>query len=53
MSLSIPPDALARLNMFQVMSDRSSQAARGESEGERCAEIAAQQDFRPETGDDD
>ena len=37
MSLSIPPDALARLNMFRVMSDRTSQAARGESDDERFA----------------
>ncbi|HUY92043.1 MAG TPA: hypothetical protein VMV10_25100 [Pirellulales bacterium] len=41
MSLSIPPDAMARLNMFRAMSDRISQEASCEPDAERSAAIDA------------
>lgn len=52
MSLSIPPDAMARLNMFAAMSDRSSRKTLGERdvEGRVAVRVEPQQAFRPETG---
>ncbi|HVX64043.1 MAG TPA: hypothetical protein VHC19_25695 [Pirellulales bacterium] len=52
MSLSIPPDAMARLNMFAAMSDRSSRKTLGERdpEGRADVRVESRQAFRPEAG---
>lgn len=53
MSLSIPPDAMARMIMFQAMSDRNSQEIPHEPNGGCRLDVEIHPARRSETGSEE